>query len=101
MLIDNLSLDNQFLDDQSYAIAETGGLDILRISDVMNRFTLTGNSTMSWQNLPEQSKLAFQIKVAQTDEDTSQEVPEPSLILGLIIVGGAKIYSNYPFNSAK
>jgi hypothetical protein len=92
MLIDNLSLDNQFLDDQSYAVAETGGLDILRISDVMNRFTLTGNSTMSWQDLPEQSQLAFQIKVAQTEIETpNQEIPEPSLIIGLLILAGVKI----------
>lgn len=93
--VSDLSLDNISLDEQSYAIAETRGLDILRISDVMNRFKLTGTSTMSWQGLPpEQSQLAFQIKVAQTEIETpNQEIPEPSLIIGLLIVAGAKIAS--------
>lgn len=41
---------------------------------------------MSWQDLPpEQSQLAFQVKVAQTEQEIpNQEIPEPSL-------AGAKI----------
>ena len=89
MLLSDLWLDQISLGEQSYAVAETGGLDILRISDVIADFKLIGTSTMFWQDSPPtQAKLAFQIKVAQSNQETqNQDIPEPSLVVGFLIVG--------------
>lgn len=91
MLLGNLQLDGVDLDGESYAIADTGGLDILRISDVTGSFQLLGESIMTWQERPPvQSELAFQIKVSEvtgTEPPPSREIPEPSSVASLIVFG--------------
>jgi hypothetical protein len=95
MLLSNLQLDGVFLNAQSHAIADTGGLDILQISDVMNSFKLKGESTMTWQGTPPvQAQLAFQIKVAQATPP--KEVPEPNLAISLLILSLIGITSQRP-----
>jgi hypothetical protein len=90
MLLSNLQLDGISLDGESHAVAETGGLDILQISDVAGSFQLLGESTMTWEEItPVQSQLAFQIKLAEatpTVEATpTREIPEPNLVVSFVI----------------
>lgn len=73
ILVDNLVLDGENVNDNSEAIANSGGLDILWISGgtLLDGFTLSGQTTMSWIGTPPtQSRLAFQLKVG-----TIQTVP--------------------------
>ncbi|MCK4773706.1 MAG: hypothetical protein KAT30_02930 [Candidatus Krumholzibacteria bacterium] len=66
IVVDNLVLDAEAVGDVSGADGDVTGLDILWISGetLANGFTLTGNTTMSWTgDPPNQSRLAFQIKV--------------------------------------
>ncbi len=85
MLLSHLQLDGVSLDSKSHAVAETGGLDILRISDVAGSFQLLGKSTMTWEEItPVQSQLAFQIKLSEGNK--TQEIPEPRLLVGLAVL---------------
>jgi len=91
MRLGNLQLDGVDIDGESHAIADTGGLDILRISDVTGSFQLLGESTMTWQETPPvQSQLAFQIKVAEatgTEPPPSREIPEPTSVASWLVFG--------------
>ena len=72
VLIDNLVLDGEVLGDQSQAVGPDA-LDILRIhgADFTDGFLLTGDATLSWgATLPNNSHLAFQIKVGSEDNPT-------------------------------
>ena len=86
--VDNIFLNGEFLDGASSTVAEGGGawaetMDYLRISGLSadEDFSLTGESTMSWGDIvPNNSHLAFQIKVADVE---SASTPEPTVIFGL------------------
>jgi hypothetical protein len=78
ILVGDLLLDSAAIGDQSHAIADATGLDILWIAggSISDGFTLSGQTTMSWTGTrPTQSRLAFQIKVGLSKtvdaEDTS------------------------------
>lgn len=65
ILVDNMVLDGENVNDVSQAFG-SNGLDILWIDGgtLLNGFTLTGETTMSWiGSPPTQSRLAFQVKV--------------------------------------
>ncbi|NEO28022.1 MAG: hypothetical protein F6K03_14355, partial [Kamptonema sp. SIO4C4] len=84
--VDNLLLDGVALNDASHAVAETGGLDILRIADIDENFTLTGDATMNWEDSPpSQSRLAFQVKISEPSPEPPphKEIPEPSTVISL------------------
>lgn len=61
-------------------------IDYLKISDIGNSFTLTGQSTFSWTtpDIPQGSRLAYQIKVGAA----AKPVPEPLTILGTVAAVG-------------
>jgi hypothetical protein len=67
VVVQNLVLDGQSVGDASAAVG-ANGLDILWISGaaLSDGFTLTGSATIAWTgSVPTQSRLAFQIKVAE------------------------------------
>ena len=92
--VNNIFLNGEFLDGASSTVAEGGGawadsMDYLRITGLSadEDFTLTGNSTMSWGDIvPNNSNLAFQIKVADIE---SVSTPEPTVIFGLGLVSAS------------
>ncbi|NEO27501.1 MAG: PEP-CTERM sorting domain-containing protein [Kamptonema sp. SIO4C4] len=61
--------------------------DYLHIADIVGDFTLTGQSTMRWEagKKPQNSQLAYQIKLVE-GEDTTESVPEPAA-LSLLSLG--------------
>jgi LPXTG-motif cell wall-anchored protein len=67
IMVNNLYLDGQPVGDNSVAVANGNGRDILwlREFDLTDGFTLTGQSVMYWTDEfePSQSKLAYQIKL--------------------------------------
>ncbi|MBD2312576.1 PEP-CTERM sorting domain-containing protein [Desertifilum sp. FACHB-1129] len=75
--------------------ASSGGaneINYLQITDVPDIFTLVGKATLAWANEPPQnSQLAYQIKVGRVTPDDPETVPEPSLVLSL--AGGAALMS--------
>ncbi|MGK7926217.1 MAG: choice-of-anchor W domain-containing protein [Spirulina sp.] len=86
ILLNNLQLNGTNLGEKSHAIAAEGGLDILQISEFGKDFQLTGEVTMNWEEIPPtQSRLAFQIKIADTGDTPTprKEIPEPSLLVSL------------------
>lgn len=79
ILMDNLALDGTPL--AAYAFADGNSADVLRVSaaGLAGGFTLTGQSTMTWQgNAPRNSRLAYQISAA--------DIPEPATALSLLAV---------------
>ncbi|HEY9653704.1 MAG TPA: choice-of-anchor W domain-containing protein [Coleofasciculaceae cyanobacterium] len=89
----NVRLDNLFLNGIALgdnAVSEPNDsdrVDYLRISDISVPFTLAGNVTMSWtDSQPDQSNLAYQIKVGETTDD-SKNVPEPGTVGALLLTG--------------
>ncbi|MBS0015367.1 MAG: PEP-CTERM sorting domain-containing protein [Arthrospira sp. SH-MAG29] len=90
MVIDNLSLNGIAVDGRSAVENPTDGwgADYLWIGDVSGPFTLTGQTLMGWQGQPTalRSALASQIKVVYIEGET-QPVPEPTLLIGLGVVG--------------
>jgi len=98
-LVDSLVLDGDAVNDSSFADGDGAGLDNLRIASatmIDDGFVLTGSSVLSWDpnNLPNDSHLAFQIKVAVTDLDqpegppSTSPVPSPSVAAtGLALFG--------------
>jgi hypothetical protein len=67
-------------------------IDYLKISDIGNNLSITGQSFMSWTtpSIPQQSRLAYQIKIGLEKE----EVPEPTMTLGLLALGGVGLLSS-------
>ncbi|BAZ12851.1 hypothetical protein NIES4071_46850 [Calothrix sp. NIES-4071] len=58
-------------------------LDYIQISGITTPFTLTGKSSFAWTGTtPNNSKLAYQIKVVH-----SQSVPEPGMVGGMLVAG--------------
>jgi len=92
--VDNIILNGEFLDGASSTVAEGGGawaetMDYLRITGLSadEDFSLTGQSTMSWGDIvPNNSHLAFQIKVADVE---SASTPEPTVLFGLGLVSAS------------
>jgi hypothetical protein len=84
--IDNIFLNGELLNGASSTVAAGGGawadtMDYLRITGLSadEDFSLTGQSTMNWGEIvPNNSHLAFQIKVADVES-----TPEPTVIFGL------------------
>lgn len=73
--VENLVLDGQSVGDQLQATAN--GLDILRLrgATLVDGFTLSGQTTMSWKGArPAQPDLAFQIKVGTLNPVTVRPV---------------------------
>ncbi|MBP0018845.1 MAG: hypothetical protein J7647_15015 [Cyanobacteria bacterium SBLK] len=86
ILLNNLELNGTNLGEKSHAIAAQGGLDILQIGDIGEDFKLTGEVMMNWEKVPPtQSRLAFQIKIADTGDTPppKKDIPEPGLLIGL------------------
>lgn len=85
ILLDDLYLDGSALGVSSEAIGD--GREIVGVggSDLMDGFTLTGQSTMIWPqgNAPSNSHLAYQIKVGTVETD----IPEPAS-MSLLSLGG-------------
>ncbi|MDY6803134.1 MAG: PEP-CTERM sorting domain-containing protein [Cyanobacteriota bacterium] len=83
-VLDNIFLNGDPLNGaSSFASGDDDGLDILRISGLSNKedFSLTGKSTFDWGDIaPKNSHLAFQIKVADVE---SESTPEPTVLFGL------------------
>lgn len=68
----------------------------LYITDISGAFTLTGQSTMTWDagNKPRNSNLAYQVKLVAGDPtDVPVSTPEPASMLSLLLVGAAGIKS--------
>lgn len=76
----------------SASIGAPRDIDYLQISNLPKDFTLSGKATFAWiGEPPENSQLAYQIKVGRTTPPDVETVPEPSLVLAL--AGGACLLS--------
>lgn len=97
MVVDNLFLSDETMSSSIGDLSSascSGGVgcgyfdaDYLHISDIVGDFTLTGQSTMTWLGAkPNNSNLAYQIKLVEGDPGVS--VPEPATLsvfsLGLV-----------------
>ncbi len=76
--VDNFTLNGDPIPGASSTVGNGADYFFITGNQLLNGFTLTGDATLSWENLPSQSQLAFQIKLT---------IPTPGTV-GLLAMGG-------------
>lgn len=76
--LDNFNLNGDAVAGASSTVGNGADYFFITGNQLLSGFTLTGDATLSWENQPSQSQLAFQIKMT---------IPTPGTV-GLLAMGG-------------